>query len=230
MKKIYLLVTFFMAVLISQAQIKKGGILLGGNVGFSTQSGSPGDPATSYTTTATSFFLNPSYGKAVRDNLLIGFDLSYSGSKNYSDQNLVNPGQTFTGRIHDYGAGFFVRRYKNLGSGFSLFLQGRLGVFYQKQTDENTNSTATDPDVNSKEYIVNLGFYPGISYAVSRRVQLETGFQNLIYAQYSHQRETFQEQGSVPSDFKQNNFSLGTSLSNSLSGFVVGVRILLGGS
>ena len=217
-----------MTVLIAHAQIKKGEILLGGNVGFSAQSNSPGDPGASYTTTATSFYLNPSYGKAIQDNLVTGFDLTYAGSTNSSDLGSVNPGQTSTGRIHSYGAGFFVRRYKNLGNGFSLFLQSRLGLSYQKQTNENTNST--DPDVNFKEYTVNLGFYPGISYAVSRRVQLETGFQNLVYTQYSHQRETFQEQGSTPTDFKQNTFSLGTSLSNSLSGFVVGVRILLGRS
>src|SRR5450631_3784189 len=174
-----------MAVLISKAQIKQGEILLGGNVGFSRQSSTPGNPGTGYSTTNTSISLNPSYGKAIKDNLLIGFDLNYSGSKNYQDLGTLNPGQTSTERVHNYGAGFFVRRYKSLGSGFSLFLQSRLGVSYERQKNENTNSTDLDTDV--KQYTVDLGFYPGISFAVSRRVQLETGFQNLAYIQYSHQ-------------------------------------------
>jgi hypothetical protein len=77
---------------------------------------------------------------------------------------------------------------------------------------------------DSKGYTLNLAFYPGVAYAISPHVQLETGFQNLAYAQYGHTKTT------IPGgteDIRENDFRLGAGLSNSLGGFVVGFKWLL---
>jgi hypothetical protein len=229
-RKIYLSVTFFMAVLISRAQVKQGEILLGGNVGFSTEKDSPPDPNRGYQKSLTNIFIGPSYGKAIKDNLLAGFDLNYTAGINEQDYSAAGvPGQGYALHSHNYGAGVFIRKYKYLGSGFCLFMQGRLGGAYNTQKTIYTDSQ--NPDMDAKGYTVTLGFYPGISYAICKRVQLETGFQNLAYMQYSHQQDTYQPGFSnTPIRFNVNSFSLGSSFNSSLSGFIVGVRFLLGGS
>jgi hypothetical protein len=205
-KHFYLLLFFFAITFYSQAQVSKGTILLGGNVGFSSQK--TNDPLSNppeYKTTYVS--LNPSIGKAIKDNLVAGIDLTYA----YSKTSQTNSGVTADNKTNSFGLGVFLREYTPLGKGFSVFTQERLGGSYSKTT---TNGTE-----NSKATGVALTFYPGIAYNISKRVQVETGFTNLVSISYSH--------SSSPSGYKYDNISAGTSLSNALDNFVVGCRFLL---
>jgi hypothetical protein len=105
-------------------------------------------------------------------------------------------------------------------------MQGRFGGSYSTSKDEPQSSGAV---TDIKETNITLGFYPGISYAITNKVQLETGFQNLLFASYDHQKRTDQPQsGGTPSSYSSNSISLATGLSNSFSGFVIGFRVLLG--
>jgi len=70
----------------------------------------------------------------------------------------------------------------------------------------------------------NLGFYPGIAYAISPHVQLETGFQNLFYATCAHNKTTIDGSTEEP---KSDSFGLGSSFSGTLGGFTVGFKWLL---
>lgn len=230
-KHFYFPSLFFAAGLVSlatQAQIKKGTILLGGNLMFYTQKTTPDNPLQDYHTTQTNLSLNPSVGIAVKDNLLKGFELSYSNKR---DEQAYPQGNYFTSSkiyVNNYGAGFFLRRYKYLGGRFYIFMQGRLGGAYSTSKNEYKEQSKPATSTDIKGYNISLGFYPGVSYAITDWLQLETGFQNLVYAQYSHQKQTDQvlTDGTV-STYKTNAFSLGTNLSNRLYGFVVGFRILL---
>jgi len=230
MKKYFYLLTFFLTTgLLSQAQIMKGSILAGGNIGFSTNKTTPVNPVQNYQAKETSINISPSIGIAIKDNLLEGFDLAYSYA-NQEQAYSVGSGQFGHQKVKNslYGVGFFLRQYKYLGNRFYLFMQGRLGASYVtgESGDDRQSSTIT----HNKIYGVTLGFYPGISYAITKKVQLETGFQNLFSAQYSHEKDTY-ENTAIPGNnsiYKTNSFSLGTSLSNSLNGFVIGFKVLLG--
>jgi hypothetical protein len=68
-----------------------------------------------------------------------------------------------------------------------------------------------------------LGFYPGISYQVSKRLHLETGFNNMLDIAYQHTKET--EMNST-NEAKSNTFNISTSLNN-LASFTLGFRFLL---
>jgi outer membrane receptor for ferrienterochelin and colicin len=74
----------------------------------------------------------------------------------------------------------------------------------------------------SKGYDIQIAVYPGLAYNVSKKLQLEAGFNNLGYLQFSHSKQTATNWSAVT-----NNFSAGSSLSN-FSGLTVGFRILPG--
>jgi hypothetical protein len=217
-KNFYLLLVFISASLISNAQIKQGTILLGGDIGIATENSSPAVQGNAFQTKETNVSLAPSIGKAIKDNLVVGIDL------NYSNSGYVQGSPATTTNTSGYGAGVFLRRYKYLGSRFYIFMQSNLDASYNTLKAQNSNEP--EPAQDSKGYTVSLGFYPGISYAITNCVQLETGFQNLLHAQYGHAKETDTDGTTAGENtFSTNNFSLGTSLNDELYGFVVGVRI-----
>jgi len=176
MKNFYLSISLLIVGFFSQAQINKGAILLGGNFSAGTSSDKPDGVDKALKSTNLSFF--PSYGRAIRDNLVLGFDLLFI----YDTQ---APGLTSTSQTNGYGAGFFVRKYKPLGSGFSLFGQTRLGFNYQDyQTDYSAGTGSQHQD--QRALGASLAFTPGIAYAVSRRWQLETSLPSLASINYTH--------------------------------------------
>lgn len=214
MQKRILLTIFTVAVAATaNAQIKKGALLLGGQFSFSSQK-SEGSLSNSYYSSNNSFIVSPAIARAVKENLFVGFDLAYIHAKYQAN---INAKQLSDG----YGAGFFVRRYKALGKGFYLFGQARAGGAYnrQKYTDQvqaNNSSVANG-------FTAQLGIYPGVSYAVSKRMQVEAGFSNLAALRYEHLKQTYAGNGST---YTSNNFSFSSSLS-SFAGPTIGFQVLL---
>lgn len=223
MKKHFYLITLFFAIAYgSQAQIKKGDVLLGGTLSFNTQKTSPDDANPDNGYKQTYFTITPSIGKAIKDNLLLGFDLTFMGSKNTQ-----NNGSAFQQKTFTYGGGVFLRKYKPLGSGFAIFMQTRFGGSYNTNKSQNVGDPY--PYNNSKGYTFDLSFYPGIAYAITKRVQLETGFANLVDVNYSHSKNTTTTglTNDVLSTSKFNSFGISSSLSSNI-GFAVGIKVLLG--
>ena len=206
-----LLVAAFALVFISfsaQAQIKKGAVLLGGQLSFYSQSSSSSLKNKGFT-------LLPAVGKAVSENLVLGADIVIGSSR-------YQPSSNYSQNASTLGAGFFVRRYKTLGSGFYFFLQARAGGLYNGQ--DVVDGLQAGNTATTRGYTVQVSAFPGVAYSVSKKFQLEAGLNNLVSAQYDHSKQTmFQSPNSIT---KTNNFSLGTSLSN-FSGLSVGFRVLL---
>lgn len=222
-KHFYLLLFFFAIAYVSQAQIKKGDILLGGTLNFGTQKTTTDNNNPNPAYKQTYFNITPSIGKAIKDNLLAGFDLSFTGSKSTQGSGTGS----YTNKQYNYGAGVFLRQYKPLGSGFAIFMQTRLGGSYN--TQKNQMDGAPYPYNNIKGYSFDLSFYPGIAYAITKRVQLETGFANLVDVNYAHSKNTITTgaNNDVLSTARSNNFAISTSLNNNF-GFAVGIKVLLG--
>ena len=215
-----LLVLFSICIIATtvDAQIKKGTVLLGGQIGFSLQK-TKNDPAppNPYPPDfkSTNITLSPAFGKAIKDNLVIGADIYYSYLKYQSYQ----PQQQ---KNNAYGAGLFVRKYNDLGKGFYFFVQGRAGVTYNRQETEDLLAPVNN--TLSKGYEIQIAVYPGIAYNVSKKLQMEAGFNNLGYLQFNHSKSTALPASSWSA--VTNNFSAGSSLSN-FSGLTPGFRILL---
>ncbi len=212
-KFILLTLTLLLIVFTAQAQIKKGAVLLGGNI-------SVGKSKQTYTNTdneSTNSYLNisPSLGFVTADNAVWGFNLTVGIQTSESNQ----PTEA---KASSYGGAFFHRRYVTLGKGFYLFGQAAAGYNYNKQkisapTNNQTRTTRTDH--------VYVSAYPGVTYAVSKNFHLEAGLNELLSLSYSVQNETTVSSGSV-STYKNKGFSFGTNFSNS-NPFNVGFRFLL---
>ncbi|MDR3716245.1 MAG: outer membrane beta-barrel protein [Puia sp.] len=203
MKKHFYLLSACVAVcMISQAQINPGAILIGGSVSFNDEST---NQANGLATKSTAFSINPYFGKAIRQNLIVGFDLLYDHS--HSGNNVPD----LTG--NDYGLGVFVRKYKYLGNRFYLFGQTRLGGTYGKTSSKSADNLGNIDEADTKSYSVSLGFMPGISYAISRKWQVEATLPNLAYIEYTHGKTT-NSPSSAGTDYTQHAFTAGSILNN----------------
>lgn len=214
-KALFSFLSFTLLTIVSDAQISKGSLFMGGNVRlFTNKVENPGVP-NSPSTQQTGFNLAPVYGKATRENFVWGVEagISISGSKN-DETDFKQNGSSFD-------LGVFVRKYKNIGkSGFYIFIQGKLAGNYYKNTQKlTTNNYETVFD--SKE----IGVYinPGISYAISRKFHLESGFNNLAYLTYGNTR--IKDNGTITR--RTCGVDLGANLSNMASVFYLGFRVLI---
>jgi len=196
------------------AQIKKGSIFLGGDFGGSTQKTTSGDITTNK---QKGIFFSPVFGKAIKDNLVLGInagfsiydnDYPYGGSTNF--------------KTSGYNTGVFLRRYKGVGvSGFYLFLHAGLSAGYLTQKQEGPYS----PDFDElKRTTLGVNAYPGLSYNISKKFHLETGFNNLLMLNYFHDKRETRNPGSIS---KTNGFNLSSSLNNATSSLYLGFRLLI---
>jgi hypothetical protein len=216
MRKIYLaIITASLLGYSANAQIKKGSIFLGGDISGSTQKTKTGGITTNKQNGIT---ISPVFGKAIKDNLVLGMNVGFSI---YEMDN--SNGSPYDYNADFYNAGIFLRKYKNIGAGgFYLFVQGGLGGSYLKQKQEDSNSGFFD---QTKRVAVGLTAYPGISYAVSKKLHLETGFNNLLSLNYFNEKRNA---GSPVTTSKTNGFNIASSLNNATSSLYLGFRLLIG--
>jgi hypothetical protein len=216
MKKLHTLIftiTFFIAG-IANAQINKGAILLGGNLGASAYKTKDGSTELS---NRKSLNISPVFGKAVKENLVFGVNASVGIYKNETIS-------SYTQKQSFYGAGIFLRKYKTLGkSGFSAFIQGDFGGGYSVQESQNGGGFNSS---EVKRYTIGISAYPGLSYAINRRFQLETGFINLVNLGFSSEKSTNTISGNVSSN-KTKGVDFSTNLNNFGSSLYLGFRFLL---
>jgi hypothetical protein len=228
MKKIYMLASFVVLLSSVDAQIKRGDIILGGNLNYSNQSTSSpqitGAASPSSLLKQNDLAINPSIGKAIRDNLVLGLDLSY-GHSGLSYTPAGSPAQTSS--ADNFSAGVFIRRYKPLGNGFYLFGQAEVTGGYSHSTGYNPPPNSSSSTVNG--YGVTFQLYPGIAYALNRRWQIETGLPNFLSIDYTHTKTTNSYNNGIPDETSTyHDFSFASALTGT-NEFTVGVRYFMGG-
>lgn len=198
------------------AQITKGSKLIGGNL--SLGNGKVESEAQPHKNTTSSFYIFPSFGVAVKDNLIAGVKLGYGNStNNYSDNQVESKEKS-----NNYTVGIFVRQYKQLGkSDFYLF--GDAGANYSKR--KQTNVTTTQENIKRNEDQYSISITPGISYAVNKRLHLELSMADLFRAGFSNFKETTSSLPGIRYNSRNTFASINASnITNSLS---FGLRFLL---
>ena len=203
--KILLLSVIVLTSVSVKAQILKGSTYIGGNFSVSA-SNDEGENRKS-----NSFYISPSIGKAIKENLIVGVALNYG---NLFTEYEAPSRET---RLTNYGAGFFVRKYLNLGSKFYIFGQGSLGANF----GENKYSTGQGTD--TKFYSVNLNFYPGIAFEINRTFQLEAGLNDLFTVSYQRGKY-YPDNTSAKNKFSSFYASSALASNNWLS---IGLRVLI---
>ena len=155
MKKI---LTFFSAILlvvISNAQLNKGTILLGGDLFLNTYKSKDG--LSEYNSIG--FGLSPVFAVAIKDNKFFGGSVSYGHYEN--DQ----PPSYTSSEGDSYCASVFYRCYKPVLNKIYAFVQAGLPFNYVKnEITQSQNYYFTE-----KNFSVGLSITPGISIAVSKK-------------------------------------------------------------
>lgn len=144
----------------ANAQVKKGNILLGGTVSFSseTEKQEGVDGKNSYT----SFGISPKVGYAVSDKWVVGV---FANTEFYNQKDAADV-KTKTNLI---APGIFVRNYHNIGeSKFAFFGEANVSYgFGSSETADVKTSKRTEIDAN---------ILPGITYFVTKRFMVEGVF------------------------------------------------------
>lgn len=159
--------------LATSAQLNKGSVLLGGSLQGNTfrfQDQNRTDNKSHRIQFA------PSVGLLVRDNLAFGINTALSGGKNKASDGTVYE------KYRGGSLGLFVRRYMPLGKSFFLFGEAGAGFSFDNTFRYPPNNAQEQTD-KTNSWTLNL--YPGLTYAVSKRLLLEAGLNGIAQASYS---------------------------------------------
>jgi hypothetical protein len=209
MKQRILLSLLFVCSLVvsTQAQINKDAIWLGGQASFNQSSEKTLGSSTTNKTTG--FSINPTIGKAVKENLVVGISVGYWHSKNKT-------GSTTNSKFNSYGGGVFIRKYIPVISNLYLFGDARLNV--SRGIEKVYASSGYG---KNKYWNIAISATPGIAYAVTKNIQIESGVNSLFSAVYQ-KRDS--KQGL--SEGKSSSFNSGILLDNNTP-IYLGFRFLL---
>lgn len=206
MRKIYFLTIAFICLsFFANAQIRKGFIYLGGDVGYSSQKEkllNPPSGSTNNEVELKGFTFSPSIGLAVKENVFAGIDFTYANTKGQ----YLNSNNSYKNK--NLGAGIFMRRYFPVANKFYLFGQVRLG-YYDREYDQtyNFNSSRSQED----GWGLQAGLYPGLSYNVYKSLYLEMGLNNLLTVGYENLDITQTSGFGGTSSSERKSFSIGSS-------------------
>lgn len=207
--------TFFTVSLLTlaslaQAQIKKGTILVGGSIQYKNNKIEQINSTVKQK--SKTFEIGPTVGLAVKDNLVIGINLSYGNNK--TDEFETN----------SYSGHLFLRKYWNINSKFYAFAQADGG--YGLNKGESTNEPGNPGYAEAKGWSISGSLIPGIAYAASSKVQLEATFLPLLNIGYSKTNYETRNGSNNISNSEIKHFNASSSLTNAQQ-FSLGVRFLL---
>jgi hypothetical protein len=214
-KFLLVLICIFSLVASTQAQINKGSVWLGGNIGYS-ETKTKFESFTGADVKSISF--KPAAGKAIKENLIAGVTFTYTKTTTIND----GPANYYRKQTEkNIGGGVFLRKYVPVVS--RLYIFGEAAAAYK-----NLKSTLSDPNApnnktNTKGWDAAISLTPGVSYAINNKLQLETGFNSLFSTVYGKSKTT-----SANPDLRGTSkvFATGINLENE-STFYIGFRFLI---
>ncbi len=230
MLKITTAVIATLIVLNANAQITKGKILVGGQISVASNKASivsqpftsPTPIPSNQTNSNKATIIGISIGKAIKENKVVGFNLTtYSSNDKQTNVSF----DTTSRKTNQYEVGVFYRQYKKLAKDFNFYVQLDATAVFGK---EKITYTAISPyNLNAKQNGGKLFFSPGISYAILKKLQLEISMPNLVGLAFLHSAQTSENPSTRTTTSDQ--FSFNTSLSNNvgLGALGVGFRLIL---
>lgn len=230
MSRIFTLLTIvYLIPAFSDAQFADGQKLIGGNLLFSTNSGTstPGafDNRNVYHNSGTFAGINPSIAKFRTSKVLYGIGIIYNYSTYFIEEELPDNGNNYKNRSHLVGLNIFSQRFVSLRNNFFFTIHtGGSGLYsFSKQADFISKATST-----VKGYSINAALAPGISYKISNRFLFDAFLSIFLYAGFQHSVTT--SNYPLPREAKthNNSFNISTSFSNTALGNIgLGFRWLL---
>jgi|GEM_PF-1210149 len=190
MKKIIYILGIVCFVTQVNAQVQKGTVMIGGNIGIYGTDHQDNYNASSFSALNTnkdfSLILKPQIGWFVSDRTQVGIAFEYA--HNYTRQNLAFAGQDNVNisKRNLYTLNPYLTRYIHLTD--KLYLTGSFNAMIgigKGQNEQTTSSTQNGTmTIQSKSDIVNLeaNFAPGITYFLSQSLAINASIGRLYYS------------------------------------------------
>lgn len=176
----------------ASAQVSRGDKFLGGTLSLATQD-APDSPNGSLTPEVRSFYIYPSMGFLVTDNLAVGGQLGYT---TYSYESTGS----YEFHSHYFSIGSFARRYFTISDHFLFILTG---TFLFRRGSEESSDPASP---GSQFYNWSIGIRPGFLFFPSSRWGIEASVGTISYL---YQFNLTTENKSNIFDLSYGGFSLG---------------------
>jgi hypothetical protein len=228
MKKItFLTIALLFATLFSTAQLlKKNQKILGGSLSFYL--GSVHDTSSlNGKSNGSNFniFIAPSYGKAIKDNVVLG----YSVVLGFNTARSVDSSQENKNKGYQTGASVFIEKFYQLGNNFYLAARSDLGINYSQSHYRQFFHGNLATENKTKSYGAAISLTPSIVYAFNKKLLAQFGLNNFISMGY---RQDKTESGSPASKINtkrsQFDFSSALNFSQTLSNISLGFRYIFG--
>lgn len=194
MKRLFFTMLLVNAALITKAQTSAGTIMIGGSVGFNSNTQeTAGDDLKSST-----FSISPSAGYFLSDNFALGLEFGFSSTKFSNDDKLTS-----------LNVGPFARYYK--------FIVEEKFAFYG-EAGFSFGSGKYDPDGGNeaKSSSFGLNISPGFAYFFSNKWALDFQLQGISYSSNDPNKDNDND--------KQSSFTFGVSSFNPSLGFRYFIR------
>lgn len=216
MLKFYVLTLVLIISCSASAQIKKGSILLGGQLFYYNDKTEKENIDQKYQSAT----FGVSLGKAFKENSVVGFNFAFSPIK---QDNIYNGNDTFSLEYHRFDIGIFFREYKKLAKDFYFF--GQIDGSFVTADQKEDYKRAGDLKATQRGGFLSLT--PGISYQVFKKMQLELTIPNVFGMQYLVTKVDSQNAQIPSSKRKQTSFYSNLNNNTSLSWLGVGFRFIL---
>lgn len=222
MNKILLIVIIvFVCCSVSNAQLKKGSLWAGGYFSYGSFINRINELQEPQARRKVLTVL-PFAGVSTGENSISGIILQYRRER----EKYIAPGGRSTNKF-DYGAGYFYRKYKMLGKGFYIYINGDVNYVY---ATSESRSVEDFSDFNrSREHQVRLLIYPGIAYALTKNIHLEMRTGNLFNGYYSDRKKHTEWPVNNKRDEHSRNFDIISSFNETFNYLGIGFRFLLNG-
>lgn len=151
-------------------------VFVGGNVGFNGHNNETKDGATiTEKTSSYNFSLSPEVGKFFSERLAAGVELSLLLSGQKTGVNPESNGKAFGVAVSPY-----LRYYTIKWNKFSVYGQGNIGMSFNRTSSESGGTTTEGPKI-TRSY---MEIYPGLSYDISEKFELETSLNFFSFGYY----------------------------------------------
>mgnify|MGYP003575890801 CR=1 FL=1 len=188
---------------ISNAQIKQGEKMLGGNISFSNYNDETKDADNKYTDSR--FNITPQLGFGLANNWVLGIQAGYNTRKETEEET------DWEGKTSGFSVGVFARKFKPFNEYCGIFGQGSFDYGFGKIEDSDS-----DLEDDDKFNSISVQVPPGLYFYPTKKLIVEATFGQLGY--------TATKTTNDDDDYENKNNQFAISF---LDGLSFGVKIIL---
>ena len=130
--------------------------------------------------------LAPSFGYALKNDIVIGLGLQYYNQKNEGSTIGLNNNDTFKTTSNSIGLAPYIRGYKGIGKQLALYLQGEVGYNHFWDTNVQDGQSENNDSTGNNLFV---GMRPGITYFLGQKLAIEATYGSLGYSYFERKND-----------------------------------------